>query len=83
MDLDFLKDRMKMFERMINTADYNLANELISDDASFYTPASEKPLYGGQGYLSVVEFMRSGFSDVQWSLEDMVEKVIKSLFIGL
>ena len=72
MDLEFLKDRMKKFERMINTADYNLANELISDDASFYTPASEKPLYGGQGYLSLVEFMRSGFSDVQWTLEDMV-----------
>ena len=34
------KELMKKFETMINTADKNLANELIADDASFYTPAS-------------------------------------------
>ena len=63
---------MKRFEVMINTNDIALAQELVSDEASFYTPASPVPLYGGKGYLSVVDWMRTGFSDVQWKLEEMV-----------
>ena len=66
------KKLMKKFEQMINTADDELAAELVADDAPFYTPASPEPLYGGKGYLSVVYWMRQGFSDVQWKLKDMV-----------
>ncbi len=69
-----MKDTMKKFETMINTADEKLAEELISDKASFYTPASIEPLFGGSGYLSVVHWLRSGFSDVQWKLEEMLEE---------
>ena len=70
--LEAHKAAMKRFEKMINTADSNLAKELVADDAPFYTPASPTPLYGGEGYLSVVHWMRKGFSDVQWKLEEMV-----------
>ena len=63
---------MKQFEIMINTADEALSQRLISEKASFFTPASPVPLYGGKGYLSVVHWMRQGFSDVQWKLEEMV-----------
>ena len=63
---------MQKFETMINTADEVLADELIDGSASFYTPASPEPLYGGQGYLSVVYWMRKGFSDVQWHIKDMI-----------
>lgn len=66
-----LKNQMKKFEIMINTADEKLAEELVAADASFFTPASPEPLYGGKGYLSIVHWMRSGFSDVQWKLEEM------------
>lgn len=66
------EDIMRKFETMINTADDALAEELVAADASFYTPASPEPLYGGKGYLSVVHWMRRGFSDVQWKLEEMV-----------
>lgn len=66
------KELMKKFETMINTLDENIAQELIYNDAPFYTPASLKPLYGGKGYLSVVRWMRKGFSDVQWHIKDMV-----------
>ena len=31
---------MKRFEIMINTADENLAEELVDKNAAFYTPAS-------------------------------------------
>lgn len=68
---------MKEFERMINTADAALADRLIDDKAPFYTPVSPEPLYGGKGYLSVVYMMRSGFSDVQWKMEDMVVEADK------
>lgn len=67
-----LKSKMKLFETMINTADDALAEELIASDASFFTPASSEPLYGGKGYLSVVHWMRQGFSDVQWIIKDIV-----------
>lgn len=63
---------MRKFETMINTADETLAEELVAADASFLTPASPEPLYGGKGYLSVVHWMRQSFSDVQWKLEEMV-----------
>lgn len=66
------KAKMKKFETMINTADEKLAKELISENASFYTPAATKPLYGGKGYLSVVYWMRTGFSDVQWHIKDLI-----------
>ena len=71
-ELNNHKAVMKRFETMINTADVNLATALVADDAPFYTPASPTPLYGGTGYLSVVHWMRKGFSDVQWKLEEMV-----------
>ena len=66
------KELMKKFETMINTADNKLAQELIASDAPFYTPASPNPLYGAEGYLSVVHWMRLGFSDIQWHITDMV-----------
>jgi steroid delta-isomerase-like uncharacterized protein len=66
------RETMHRFETMINTNDKAMARELIDDEASFFTPASPTPLRGGEGYLSVVDFMREGFSDVQWKLEDMV-----------
>ncbi len=67
-----IKEKMKKFEKMINNADESLALELVSDDAVFYTPASENPLYGGKGYLSVVHWMRKGFSDARWKLEEII-----------
>lgn len=70
--LETHKAAIKRFEVMINTADSKLAKELVADDAPFFTPASPTPLYGGEGYLSVVHWMRKGFPDVQWKLEEMV-----------
>lgn len=70
--IDRNKSIMKKFETMINTADEKLAEDLISETASFYTPAAKEPLYGGKGYLSVVHWMRSGFSDVQWHIKDLI-----------
>ena len=73
--MDLIKrniELMKKFEKMINTADEKLAEELIDSKASFITPASSETLYGGQGYLSVVHWMRNGFPDVQWHITDIV-----------
>ena len=66
------KKLIKKFGKMINTADEKLAEELVDSNAPFYTPASSEPLYGGKGYLSVVHWMRKGFSDVQWEIKDMI-----------
>jgi steroid delta-isomerase-like uncharacterized protein len=68
---------MYEFEKMINTADEALAEKLVANDALFYTPASPEPLYGGKGYLSVVQWMRKGFSDVQWHIKDLAADSVK------
>ena len=62
---------MKKFMTCINTNDKTLAEELIADEAEFTTPVSDKPLYGGAGYLSVVDLMRKSFSDIRWEMVDM------------
>ena len=62
---------MARFQKCINTNDRALAEELISPEAEFTTPVSEKPLYGGAGYLSVVDLMRKSFSDIRWDIVDM------------
>ena len=65
------RQTMKKFETCINTNDRALAEELIDSKAEFTTPVSDKPLYGGAGYLSVVDLMRKSFSDIHWELVDM------------
>ena len=65
-------ETMKKFQIMINTANEEIANELIDDNAPFFTPASPEPLYGGKGYLSLVYWLRKSFSNVQWNMLDII-----------
>jgi steroid delta-isomerase-like uncharacterized protein len=64
----------KQFVQFINTADENLAQQLISPSAKFYVPTQPEPLQGAKGYLAIVMMMRSGFPDIQWSLEEMISE---------
>ena len=62
----------KQFLQFINTADENLAQQLISPVAKFYVPAESEPLQGPKGYLMIIAMMRGGFPDIQWTIEDMI-----------
>lgn len=66
------REAMRLFEKCINTNDLELGRKLIAETAAFDTPVSPTPLYGAEGYLSVVSLMRKSFPDVQWKLVDMV-----------
>lgn len=66
------KAAMRRFEECINANDLELGRQLISGKAAFATPVSPEPLYGAEGYLSVVSMMRESFPDVHWKLEEMV-----------
>lgn len=66
------REAMRLFEKCINTNDIELGRKLIAETAAFKTPVSPTPLYGAEGYLSVVSLMRKSFPDVQWKLVDMV-----------
>lgn len=66
------KQLMKRFVEFINTANEQLSNELISQNATFYVPGNPEPMRGPGGYLAIIEMMRSGFPDIQWTLDDMV-----------
>ena len=63
---------MNRFVEFINTASEKLAEELISPNAIFYVPGQPEPMRGPIGYLTIIKMMRSGFPDIQWSLEDIV-----------
>ena len=65
------KKTMERFQTCINTCDKNLAEELIDAKAEFASLISEEKLYGGAGYLYVVEIMRKSFSDINWKIVDM------------
>jgi steroid delta-isomerase-like uncharacterized protein len=66
------KALMGKFVEFINTASEVLAQELIATDAKFYVPGQPEPMQGPDGYLAIIHIMRSGFPDIQWTLQDMV-----------
>lgn len=63
---------MKTFVDFINTADPDLANALIDPGATFYVPGRPEPVAGPAGYLEIIAMMRSGFPDIQWTLEELI-----------
>ena len=65
------KKIIEKFKECINTNDKVLAEKLIDSRAEFASLISDEKLYGGAGYLSVVDFMRKSFSDIHWEIVDM------------
>jgi steroid delta-isomerase-like uncharacterized protein len=63
---------MQRFTEFINTGSEKLAAEVVSPDAIFYVPGSPEPMRGPAGYLTIIRMMRSGFPDIQWTLEEMI-----------
>ena len=72
MSIEANKLAMRRFTEFINTADQNLGEELIAADAQFWVPGRSESMRGLAGYMNVLGMMRSGFSDVQWSLEETI-----------
>ena len=72
MTIETNKAVMSRFTEFINTASEKLAAELISPDAVFHVPGAPEPLRGPAGYLAVIGMMRSGFPDIQWTLDEMI-----------
>ena len=72
MTLEASKQVMIRFTEFINTASETLAAELISPDAIFHVPGRPEPMRGPAGYLAIIQMMRGGFPDIQWTLEEMV-----------
>jgi steroid delta-isomerase-like uncharacterized protein len=67
-----LRNFMVRFVDFINTADPALAQELVAQDARFHVPGQPEPLIGPGGYLAIIGMMRSGFSNIQWQIEELV-----------
>jgi predicted ester cyclase len=72
MTIETNKRVMHRFVEFINTASEELAAELISPNAVFYVPGRSELLRGPAGYLTIIGMMRSGFPDIQWTLEEMI-----------
>lgn len=66
------KLHMLKFTEFINTASEKLGEELIAAQATFHVPGRQEPLRGPEGYLSLIGMMRSGFPDIQWTLEELI-----------
>jgi steroid delta-isomerase-like uncharacterized protein len=63
---------MNRFTDFINTANEDLATEVISPNAIFHVPGRSEPLRGPPGYLAIIGMMRAGFPDIQWTLEELI-----------
>jgi steroid delta-isomerase-like uncharacterized protein len=63
---------MSRFVEFINTANEVLAEELVDANAIFHAPVSPDPFIGPHGYMEILGMMRSGFPDIQWTLEEMI-----------
>jgi steroid delta-isomerase-like uncharacterized protein len=72
MTIEANKLLMERFVEFINTASEDLAAELISPDAIFHVPGHAEPMRGPAGYLAIISMMRSGFPDIQWTLEETI-----------
>ncbi|MDQ0782339.1 ester cyclase [Chryseobacterium sp. W4I1] len=70
--MEATKQFFNQFVQFINTADEDLAQQLISPAASFHVPFQADPLQGPKGYLTIIGMMRNGFPDIQWSIEEMI-----------
>ncbi|CAN7208754.1 ester cyclase [Phyllobacterium sp. LjRoot231] len=66
------KHLMERFVEFINTASETLAEELVSPEAIFHIPGRPAPMVGPAGYLQIIAMMRSGFPDIQWTLEETI-----------
>lgn len=63
---------MTRFVEFINTADEQLADEVIAPEALFHAPTHPEPLRGPSGYLELLAMLRNGFSDIQWTMEETI-----------
>ena len=63
---------MSRFVEFINIANEVLAEELVDANAIFHAPVSPDPFIGPHGYMEILGMMRSGFPDIQWTLEEMI-----------
>lgn len=70
--MEATKQFFNQFLQFINTADENLAQQLINPGATFQVPFQADPLQGPKGYLAIIGMMRSGFPDIQWSIDEMI-----------
>ena len=52
---------MKRFVEFINTADEQLARQVIAPEAEFDAPTHGEPLRGPAGYLELLAMLRNGF----------------------
>ena len=72
MNVEANKAAMERFVEFINTASEQLAAALIAEDAVFFVPGRPDPLRGPGGYMTIIGMMRSGFPDVQWTLDETI-----------
>ena len=72
MTVEFNDQFMHRFTEFINAADDGLAQDLVAEDAAFHVPGQAAPMRGPAGYLAIIAMMRSGFPDIQWTLEETI-----------
>jgi steroid delta-isomerase-like uncharacterized protein len=63
---------MTRFVEFINSADEQLAGQVIASDAVFHAPTHAEPLRGPAGYLELLAILRNGFPDIHWTMEETI-----------
>ncbi len=61
----------KQFVQFLNTADENLAQQLISPNAQFYVSHRTEALTGPRGYLKIIEEIQNHCHHIHWEIADI------------
>ena len=63
---------IRRFIQLLNGANGIRAAEIISPSALFRIPGEPEARLGPNGCLAIIDILRSGFPDIQWTLHDMI-----------
>jgi steroid delta-isomerase-like uncharacterized protein len=61
----------RFFEEMLGTGNFELAEELMSNDVVMHHPSSPTPLKGREAVTGMLSTFRAGFPDLKMVVEDV------------
>ncbi len=62
----------RIFTEVLNAGDFSVSDELVADDARFYTHAQAAPFVGPAGFREYIGAVRTGLPDTRVELHETV-----------
>src|SRR5690349_23125645 len=72
MSIESAKLTIRRYLEFLNSGSEIIAREVVSEGIVFHAPGNPEPVRGPEGYLAVLQMMRSGFPDIQWTADEVI-----------